>query len=501
MSNFVPNQAEVIISNIGSFWSNVFTDHDKLTTVINSSLELYAQTELDQLDLMASLSRFEIPIFKHKNWILLTPSDQDVQSANQRLYELGNDSIELGDPINLGDTKSLDNWELDISSTDIDSISYIVDSPSNPTVILSRNIDFYIDGERNKLVLLQNPVTTGFKTRTELVDGVQLTYYKLWLCNCDLDLQWVYKQFGYVLNLYTSNSSEAYKQLVNAVFDTLILGSNVLSFRYAIASLLGIKLVVDADETIEDIKRYSDYSLVITSSNVYSFDSTIGNLIDLAIGDIVHRGDILVDALSIYELSNYGVIADSAISAIFVEPESTKLGLTGSLSFSNQLLPTSYAVSDQGVVNVRFPLGGFANDIETFWTFVEAEGTTTGRTVAKAIGLTGTTGEPIEASIPVTINPMVFLINNVYKSNTMIIRMVIADSLISSINDLSILRKLVPAHISVIFVIEITQDAEEVELPTEPSDPSTFKVVDQSDTESYNYSSIIESCQLSYVES
>lgn len=453
------------MSNLGSFWTEVFSNDGEIYDYVRGINSMNDQTFLDAADAIATVSRFEIPVFRTKLWSRMVVAVSELVLTNRIFYELGEDFDLGGDStLTLGKQKQSNVWLVDLPAN-IATIANIVDRPISPTVVLTYGVDFGVDVETGKIAFYKDPTTLGLQSTVKDVNGVPTQALTFWLFNSREDLKYIYKQFGFVVSMYASQSSEHFKTLVNAVFDNLLRSSNSMSFRIALASLCGIQVVQRPVEIVELINTEHDRLQIITDYAVYDFNPNA--TASVSVGDEVHAGDVLVDSIQFYENEN---AVNAPITSLALDPELFNLGLKGNLLFSNQSLSTTYTTDNSGFAIVEFPIGGSSTDVDKFWTNANTVGKATGNSVAQAIRLDSNSGQPNSNQIPSTINPMQFLINNVLKANlTLIVLKVSELSFISGFGSLVLLRRFVPPHVALFICNEISAEIDYNEVPDDSS--------------------------------
>ena len=479
------NPVQLLLANLGSFWTEVFTNDNEILDHIQSEIDANDQTLLDAANAIAAVSRFEIPVFRHRNWNKMVIATSELAVSNRVFYKLGDD-ISLGDPIELGQTRDIPVWIIKAPTNTV-QITNIVDRPVSPTVVLSKGVDFVL--ENGNIIFFKNPAELGFTVTAKDVNGTPQQAVTLWLFNSKEDLKYIYNQFGFVVSLYAKQSTEHYKNLINAAFDNLIKSSNSMALRIALSSLVGIKVVQRQTETVQVINKNQGRLQIITDYDVYDFKLESTPIV--AVGDVVHAGDIMVDSVQFYENAN---AVNAPITSLALDPEMFNMNLNGNLIFPNRSLNTTYSQDSSGFVSLRFPLGGNADDIETFWTYADTQGKATGKSVAQSVRLDSNSGQPAVNQVPSTINPMQFLIDKALQANiTLIVIKVSELEFISGFGALVLLRRFIPPHVALFLCNEINAEIDYNEAVTEPGQ-QMLGVMNSvlSDTYSYTISETVD---------
>lgn len=488
--NFVyDNMAtDVLMSNLGTFWSQIIDDQ-LVRAKLSGQVLLDEQTILDSAAAIAAVSMFELPVFNKKLWKLFSFSESNLLANSKQPYKLGDTDIELGGetPIVLGQTRDIADWRIKLPANVV-TVGYITDNVFKPTTIWAVDTHFTI--EDGYIVFKQNPFDASFrltKTDTENICN-------MWLCNIRQDLNDIYNEFGYVLDLYTRASSDNYLTLVQAGFNSLINGTNSLALRSYMASVLGIKIVENDIETVEVVQTTAKHLQIITNKSVYEFAKTATSLV--SVGDRVYRGDILVDTVKIYD--SVSLRSDSLpFSFLTIAPHLMNKKLNGALIFKNKAVSTVYTLDSDGYADVRFDIGGEAEDVQTFWTNAKAAWEASGVSVAASLRKTPGTNMPVESDVMPTVNPMNYLIKNIFNYNCIIVSIKIESGWVNAQNYLlpliPYIRNIVPPSTALFLITEFNQGTESHESMTDnPGSPVMLSDITSTD----QLGTINETCEV-----
>ena len=267
--------------------------------------------------------------------------------------------------------------------------------------------------------------------------------------------------------------------------------------------------LADGHETVEVITEQHGELLIITDARVYRFNSAATP--SVAVGDTVKPGQALTDALQIFDLSRGEVPA--GLDALYIDRNWVSPVVYNGLVFSNEEVDLVVDTSGD-YTKVSFDVGGSPTDAAAFWDEVHARGVAAGQTLAHLLDVRESpTTEPGPASLPATVRPLEFLIQNILRGNTSIV--IMRHGLGPGALGLKYttrLRKVVPPGTALLFVLElpvisetITMDgsgtetdpgyAEDVELrtalePFEETVDSTTAI-----TEKVRFRAVTGSCQ------
>ena len=302
-----------LFRQLGSFWSKFFEDRELIRRYCDGSSLIAAQDYLNMLEAAAALSRTTVPAFHREIWtpyvvkrsqltqgtpivlgmdppVVLGPQPDGSIYQTNAVFELGGDTIQrntaaypLDPPPAAGGFR-------------------IVDDPFAPTVLLTRNVDFYIEAGRILFPATLDPFTTGaFPTRNVLDDDNELDQELIiWVADALYDQAFMYDHWGSLLG-YRETSSGRYNDVINALFNMRYGGPTISNFRQAIGAITGVATTGTANETVETITTDSDGNiLVITDANVHRLNSREVLAPGVAVGATLAPGRFLSSTVRIY---------------------------------------------------------------------------------------------------------------------------------------------------------------------------------------------------------
>jgi len=478
-----PNPVK-LIAQIGSFWLN-FYEGPELKAGASASLNIAEQKYIDALNIVASVSRFEIPVFRQNLWSVLNVAEIDLNNDSR-------DPIRFGE-FNFGDIvwdqfREAFVWRVPLPDNGA-NVQNLINSPVDPDVILTNGVDFTV--QDGFIVFQKNPFDYGFTVDYVINTdtGAQERFLKIWAYNGAEDLQYVYQHFGWAVRLFSSESTENYKTVVNAFWDNLIKGSNTLSLRETLAAVTNVPSAKTTGETVVDIYTEYEQLVILTDQNVYHYPE--GSTSIVGIGDRLIRGDYLVDTIEIFEDSSSIDVADLQGIAV------SGLYSSGPLVFGNKDEPLTVWVDDDGHVVAEFPVGGAPEDVISFWENVYLNGKSTGLSVAQSLRLLPGEGEPALNILPDTVNPLQYLREHILSASTVIIKVDFNLVSFEPFLELMNLRVIIPAHVGLVYSLELSAEDTYNEIIDDSNARADYVVDEPTDT--YNSAGIIETVKPSYI--
>lgn len=467
-----------LLIKLGSFWSEVFGDRDILQSHLHSSAQEQAQVHLTFLEAVAAVSRFTIPVFHKEDWYLLTfkQSEADttasVYRAGDIVYGQQTGAI-VGRPTGFiqtyGGTDRLDQVRLVLPSILIDAPVMLQNLVINPSRVLVKDLDYDIEERVGSRIMRfrNNPFSDDLIPRRDVVNSngdIIDTEIALWVYKGDFDLEYIYTQFGYVIGLKLS-STQFYKDLLNAIWDSFVSGFSRARLESFLSAISGAPIILEARETVEVIRDEGDSTLVVTDSNVYRIPS--GGVVLLTENETYLAGTPVSDIFQIRELSgnspSYDLLPAMAFSKSLLSGQ-----FLAELFMEDKVTQVEYAGLDEdGKAFVKFEVSGFPADVESFWQSVQDRGKASGETLANLLDTRADpVGEPGPLDLPVQINPLEFVLDNLLKNNLFLLRVKPSafDSDAPGLSLFNRLREIIPPHTTYIVFIEVLPALESVDL-------------------------------------
>ena len=481
-----------LLAALGTFWNIIYQGRDQIDAFTRASAQAAQQTMQDLLELLASVSRFEVPIFHKENWYALRLRQTEAQRADTNwLHYNEGATYNQGYKYDVGLDRGT--WAYPLPAGLVGA-KVILNRMTEPSLVLSAGDDYIIDTDHQLIIFRSDPFADTRVPRSAIFEQGAVTDQEalLWVFRGDFDLGTIYQQFGYVLGM-RMQSSAGYRDLLNAVFDALTCGCAGQQVALGIAAISGIPLVLEPTEIVDTIVRDGHNLLVITDQHVYKFDPRATATV--AVGDVVHAGDALTDALAIAEF-NHGTPPDW-LQAIALGKGMLASCFYQDLIFENKAVPLTVITDDpSGFTKLQFPLGGHPFDVEHFFNEMHQRGVLAahepvdpcapGRTIrfdgvpcdpeqpdrtlrkgtlAHLLDLrSNPVGEPTAATLPKTINPLWFLTQNVLRHNAFLVR--VKASLLgphaAGMYHARWLKRLCPPHTALILLVELTPQAEQI---------------------------------------
>jgi len=494
-----------LLAVLGSLWAETYMGAYQPQTHVEAKGQVENQSLLDLMEVIDSAARRTVPIFHKDNWyaLRLLASERNTAKTALARYDDGQVTYDDGSRYDVPQDVLTHAWPAPDKLVDV---QLVMNRFTEPSLIWNDGIDYTIN--QDGIVFLQNPFDDPrVAKRTIYEDGIAVDEEALlWLFRGDFDWENIYYQYGYVLNMRLQ-SSKTFRDLMNAVFDALVGGMTARQIQYAFAALTGVPLVLEPTEVIEDISRDNNHRLIITDQHVYKFAEDVLPIVE--IGDTVHAGDPLVDALQIWEFNRGFVPPD--LRALAMGRGFLATCYYGDLVFENRDVPLEVVEAEDdptGYTRVSFGLGGFPLDVEKFFDEIHERGVAYSElpidpceevptifvpgdecngvpdqhirigTLAHVLDQRPEkVGEPTAAALPSHINPLRFLIQNILRNNAYLIRVKTRglgrDAL--GLYNARYLHKVVPPHTAMILLYELSPETDSIAVDQITESMTTFQ--------------------------
>ena len=453
------DSADKLLSTVGSYWATTYLGMDFLSDALKAKSNLTAQTWVNFMELVASISRFTTPVFHHENWYPLAVKKSELNNFEALVpdYDTGSTNVyDQSGSLEYGKAEELKSYFSVKIPTNLKRVKNVLNGIAKPSVIWSESVDYW-SPEAGVLVLREDPFEGDlFPVKDIYSDGkVSDQECVLWVYSGEWDYNTVYEQFGYALELHLS-SSQGYLEVVNAVLDAFTGGTKAKDLQYAWSAITGVPVVLSDSETVELVTEDSRSKIIITDKNVYRF--ALGSTAIVAAEDTVYAGDALVDTLQIYEFTRGSV--PSSLTGLVMGPGFLSLGFFGDITFENKSVAVEVEEDVEGYTKVSWPLGGFSEDVTKFWKDIHDKGVKEGKTLAMYMDVRNSpVGQPTAVNIPETVNPLEFLCENFLRYNTFLVKI---NTRRLGKNKLPVipaaaLRKMIPPQTAMIVLVELVQ--------------------------------------------
>lgn len=437
---------------LGSFWSEFYADNGQLQNLLGALGSLQWQQWRNVNENVDCVARRTIPVTHREAWYRLALFDSQVVSRGEP-YRFG-DELTFGSTA--GNVHYFGEYRLGYTAypcpVELLTAAAATNRLQDASVWLTGGTDFKIDLERGLILFRQDPFENPLCMKEDItVDGVVVRQTVLWLFQAELDHEYVQRQLGYVFKIWQKSSSR-YRDLLNAVADAAVSGAT----RKHLEALLTAATEVtygEAGEQVIDLYQDETRLLCVTDLRIHTFPPDAELLV--AIGDTLTAGQPLIAGAELLDF-RHGQVPDW-LPGLYVGRHFLSPAIPGDLFFQNAALPLTLEDVD-GIPQARFPVGGSTAAVAAFWAAVDAFGVSSGQTLAQRLDRrTAAATPPSMEFLPATINPLEFLVSNVWRENVGLLHLQqTAQSSWLQLPWSRLLRQLLPPHMTLILYVELT---------------------------------------------
>lgn len=447
-----PNQldeAQRLLEVVGSFWADTYLGNDLVAGLLHAKAQHQLQAHLDFLDLLASISRFTVPVFHVENWTVLVLKESELNDPNLAKFD-GTYAFDGPLKYDVPVAGPLYAWP---APAGLVGANVVMDRISAPTVTYAAGTDFFVSN--GAVWFRENPFDSEAVSKGDVFENGEVVdrVAYLWCYRGRFDWGHTYNQFGYVLGVKMA-STRRYRDFVNAVYDGLVEGTSARCVEDLMSAVCDVPLA-QGTEVVKHVLTDSRGLWVVTDQNAYGFSSAANAIV--AVGDTVNAGDPLTDALRFYDFGRGQVPPD--LLAVNLGRGLLNPSYARELTFHNADKPVEVTLDVDAYTEVRFEVGGWPADVERFWDETHANGVAAGSTLAMALDTrTNKVDQPTAVALPTSINPVEFLIANVLRGNAfaVVVRPDAFGPDALGMHNARLLRKLIPPQTLCLVVVKLS---------------------------------------------
>jgi len=395
--------ANTLFKWLGSFWSDIYEDDDFAKNLQGARALKAAQLYLDILEAANLKDRANAPVFHRERWypIIVRKSqrntskttalklgskedavlgDQNPKDEKEKIYPQGT-VFRLG-----GKEYSFKDIVVYPISSDVKKLpACIVDNIASPKVVLHSNSDFLLmDG-----VVAINAKYDPFGDESQFPqfeldpddpDGKVDYESVLWASDALFDKDLVYGHLGYAIGLPTE-STDSYKRIVNAVWNTVSDGAAPRMLKALIAAICEVPTIRNDKEKVEQILRLKDKVQVVTDKEVYTLNPEAELRPSVRLGSTLEMFDTIESSVKVYpyvtdtsKIGGYTEFADGFekdVPIIDLPPAFFRSGVEDGFAVGwDERDIVCHGLDKNGNPKLSFQLEGSELDNDVFWSDV-----------------------------------------------------------------------------------------------------------------------------------
>jgi hypothetical protein len=482
-----------VCAGLGAFWLRLYQDRRLISRYCDGSGLQAAQIYLNFVEVAAALGRRSIPVFHRERWLPIV-----IRRSQQNLGEFQRIKVGQEPTIVMGpqpaDTDYLEGQVFKVgrpayrfgmvgypteAAGFVDGITHISDQIASPSTVLTKNTEFQIQEDTVVFLSEHDPFTAPDYARRTIEDpvtGETDEELLLWGYHGLQEQNLVRDNFGYAIDLQ-KDSSPAYWDQTNALWDLRFNGTPLSQFRQAVGEMLGVATIKTDGEVIEEVIAESDGSTsVVTNQRVYKISDLEELRSEAVPGAVFNQGDYLSNTVKLYprlDPDKFLALNGRTLGEFLTDVPALYLpkGIIGNYSspigFIAKWEETEiryFGDDSNGNPKLRFELGGPAQELDLFWQEIWDRAEADNESLSDFFASYLTSPPPYFALEQVvgSINPMKFYMQNFLKVNAgcLVVDFQALPAYIRSLEILGRLRRLIPAH-TFLFIVARQEISEE----------------------------------------
>jgi hypothetical protein len=460
--------------SLGSFWTQIFQDKNVLRGYTMGMADELIQSYYRLLEVVRQYSIKDIDLFRKEKWspLIIKKSEYNktpfvfsktgavfgTQPNTDRFY--ANQIFRFGFPKQT-DGSSVFSFAPKQKLGKFAAITNRIISPTlllvpGTDVLLQDNTLYFNSDIFNNPYIPKAKVLGEFGKPATFVDNENHVkedeFIILWVHNAQFDEDSLFTNFGALFDLHLP-TTQGYKEILKALMNVAVEGPTITALRTAFAALVNTPVVIEAEETVEDIYTDTIYKYVITDKQVYKVNKEQELSEEIKLNAKLYAGQIIANNLK---------LIDSVIEAGWWNKQfqTNKLAFPSyvfAATTKNQLLfETGTQLVKYNGATLDFPVLGDKEDTHAFHSRLNSPSNLP--ELLKKLGFS--TGVPAVLGI----NPVAFLFENLFKNNTLLLKLnFVSETEINNFFDLvPVLSGYLPAHVYLLVYMTLQLKTEDL---------------------------------------
>jgi len=465
----------------GSFWNRFFPDQPVIRGIASGDAHTITQLYQELVEAVNAISIHTISPF-HRESVYPITLRRSTFSQGPDLLTFGNGSVFGAQPPN---GKFFEGATFQYGGLERRSGLYYVGIPDkiremgaclinsliDPSVMLVRDSDFIV---RDDIVIFRtNPFDNPLiaKRKISSADGnSEEDEIILWATNVSVDRNELWTQYGFAVpdlrqNTLTAPAARRYLEALRAVYNVRAGGPTSRMLDSLVASLVGAPVSRHGGEIVQSIESFSGNTLVITDVEVYRVPDTLEIRPEIKVGVELWAGQPLTTTTQVFDRtvqSNWW----TDMPALFVGRDFLMADITSALGFLNESSPVDVGIvetaSDGSAGRTgRFYLAGVPGDVEQFWSGVRQRGLSGlgffGDQLYRKFSVVDGNGE-LDFTQDLLVNPLQLLATDLLADSIIPVKIKVSTATQAALfsDGLHILHDVVPAHLSLLILMDVT---------------------------------------------
>ena len=461
----------VLFATLGAFWSQVFNDQAVLHGLTQAQAEEIFQDYYRLIDAVNSYSSSEIAVFDKVKWLPLLIKKSSLNSNVLLFGEQVDGAPVLFNTVTNYIFGAAKPEEAGVYvaplPADLSELSIIANRVIAPNFVLVNNMDVKVNN--GYLYFYGDPFKLSNISTYNILDstGKQVYYNNpltgqpipdqmlvLWVYNGKIDNSALQYNIAYLFGVNLPSSKQS-KEILDATVKLFSNGPDIYQIKAICCAFLGIKPILEEQETVQAFFETDTDTVLITDKHVYRYPIYYTLDPSIQVSSVLSIGDVPVDAVEYYDNLTYrNWWLNKIVPKISIETGATikspSMIIPSSMFLGNYKYGLIFDNAPELIVRasngkITFPVNGDPDDVAAFQAQINEDP----QAVADAVG-------SLQPGSALLINPLDFLFKSFLLSNSAMIKVNFQnqDQLIFFTQYFPVIRGCFPKHVFFTFFFD-----------------------------------------------
>jgi len=431
----------------GSFWSETYDGRAQAKSICSAVAEVAKQLAVTADELQLSVSRSEIQPYRRERWRALQLKQSELNTSRGSLLRFGDGAV-------FGAQPDGSRYQFGVSSqlfytfpvpAELKAFQFLSTRISSPGRVWVPGVEVLFDPDRQLLIFRDNPLDDLLVAVEDFSDNetVSERIATLWLSDSLWEHHDVYEQHGFAFGFPPLQDSGVQQPGLAAVADNIVGGTTLEKFQLLLAASTGIELT-GAGEIVEAVLTDRAGTVLVTDQKARRLPADV--TISAVVGDTLETATFVTDDVLVQTFSQ-GTAPDW-LTALALPRGFLAAGFGEDFMLQNADVELVTEEVD-GQTRLSFDIGGDPENAAAFFQEVHT------RALAAGTPLSDLIEEWAGGSLPETINPLEFCLENLLRNALLVVRLKLPALRNPGRAHLRRLAELVPPHLLLILLVDL----------------------------------------------